>query len=347
MIDAKLLAYVAFTAVCLVLLSLPFIPAYREWKYPSDSVALPVFVNYENDIDHFAKRLHADATAKLGLGSVTGYEDFNFVTIPAQNMQWSNSQKRLISTNSIETMMPICSPQPLYMQGSLKTGSDSVFSALYATGDIELGTRSKILNWAHADGAVRLGENSTALKRISSGSRIVLGDGAWFERLSAPSVQFSTNTPRNQKPTEVSAVEARLADVPNAIQQTPSLYYVKGDCELVADSIYHGSLIVTGRLIIGYRTTLIGNIKTHKDILLREGASVQGAVTCEKFIHLFADTSVLGPLFSERDIVIGANAVIGRAEAPTSVNARNILVDPGAVVHGSIWAHEIGMVRSI
>lgn len=347
MIDAKLLAYVGFTVICLVLLSLPFIPAYREWKYPSDSVALPVFVNYENDIDHFAKRLHADVAAKLGLGLATGYEEFNFVPIPAENMQWSNSEKRLISTCSIETMMPICSPQPLYVQGSLKTGSDSVFSALYATGDIELGTRSKILNWAHADGTVSLGENSTALKRISSGSRIALGDGAWFERLSAPSVLFSTNTSSNHQPTEVSPSEASLEDIPNAIQQTPSLYYVRGDCELAADSIYHGSLIVTGQLIIGFRTTLIGNIKTHKDILLREGASVQGAVTCEKFIHLYAGTSVLGPLFSERDIVIGADAEIGRADAPTSVNARNILVDPGAVVHGSIWAHEIGMVRSI
>jgi predicted acyltransferase (DUF342 family) len=343
MIDTKHLALVVFIGMCFVLLTLPFIPAYREWKHPSDSVALPVFTNYENDIDHFARRLHADVMAKLGLGLATGYEEFDFVQAPMEHMRWTKSRKRLISRCSVETVQPIRSPQPLYVEGDVKTGADSVFSALYATGDIELKARSKILNWAHAGGVVRLAENSVALRRISAGSVIALGKGVCFERLNAPSVRFGSHTSSHQNKSEQSP--ARLADVPNAMQQTPSLYLVRGDCELAADAIYHGSLIVTGMLTIGSRTTVIGDVKARKGLLVRDAASVQGAATCDKYIHVFSDASLFGPLLSERDIVIDMNVVIGLPEAPTSVCARNILVNEGVTVHGSIWAHEIGMVK--
>lgn len=345
MIDAKHLALVAFIGICIVLLTLPFIPAYREWKHPSDSVALPVFTDYENDIDHFSRRLHADVLAKLGIGLATGYEEFDFVPEPVENMRWTKSHKRLISRCSVETERPICSPQQLYVEGDVKTGADSVFSALYATGDIELKARSKIMDWAHADGVVRLAADCMALRRVSAGALIALGEGVRFERLNAPSVHFGSHVKiiNNQNTLEQSP--ASLADVTNVTQQTPSLYFVRGDCELAADAIYHGSLIVTGILTIGSRTKVIGDIKARRGLLVRDGASVQGAVTCEKYIHVFSDASVFGPLLSERDIVIDLNAVIGRPESPTSVNARNILVNEGVIVHGSIWAHDIGMVR--
>lgn len=348
MIDTKLLAVVAFIAMCLVLFTLPFLPAYREWKHPSDSLALPVFTDYENDIDHFARRLHADVAAKLGWGLATGYEEFDFVPANVENMQWTKRRKRLISLCSIETVLPICSPQPLYVEGSIKAGADSVFTALYATVDIELEAQSKILNWAHADGVVRLAANSIALRRISAGSSIALGEGVWFERLNAPSVLFGSRVSSsisNQNSLEQSPTS--LADVSNATQQTPSLYFVRGDCELDAGAIYHGSLIVTGVLTIGSRTTIIGDIKARKGLLVRDGASVHGAVTCDKYIHVFSDASVFGPMLSERDIVLDLNAVIGRLDAPTSVSARNILVNEGVIVHGSIWAHVVGMVRQI
>jgi cytoskeletal protein CcmA (bactofilin family) len=347
MIAANYLALAAFMVTCSTILILPFVPAYREWKHPSDSAALPISANYASDIDHFARRLHADVMAKLGLGNKTGYEDFDFAPTPLEKMQWAKAQKRLISRSSIETSMSIDSPQSLYVEGSIKTGADSVFSALYATGDIELGARSKILNWAHSEGVVRLSANSVTARRISAGSMIALGESVLFERLNAPSVQFgsSINNKINSYPNRPEQSPTNLADVPNAKQQTPSLYFVQGDCELAADAIYHGTLIVTGVLTIGTRTTVIGDIKARKGLLIKEGASVQGAVTCEKYIHVFSDAFVLGPLLSERGIELDLNAVIGLPDAPTTVSARNIFVNNGVIVHGSIWAHDKGMVR--
>ena len=52
-------------------------PAFCEWLRPSDFTALPISANYTSDIDHFARRLHADVSARLELGEPTGFEEFD------------------------------------------------------------------------------------------------------------------------------------------------------------------------------------------------------------------------------------------------------------------------------
>ena len=174
--DANYMTLAAFAFVCLLLLTLPFIPAFREWRQPSDVAALPISANYTSDIDHFSRRLALDAAAKLGLGPATGFEDFDFVDFPVDNMQWQKARKRLIARQSIQTQTPVKSPSQLYVDGNFQSGEKSEFSSLYATGDIVLGSASEVHDWAHADGVFRLGNNGIALRRISAGVAIELGN---------------------------------------------------------------------------------------------------------------------------------------------------------------------------
>jgi cytoskeletal protein CcmA (bactofilin family) len=346
MIAGHYINYIAFSLVCLVLMTLPFLPAFREWRHPSDAAALPVSPDYSSDIDHFARRLQADVAARLGNGPATGYEDFDFVSMPVSNMNWRKASKRLIARTDINTLTPVRSVQPLYVQGSLRAGAESSFSALYATGNIELGAESEIHDWAHADGVVHLDRKSLALRRISAGTAIELGSEAWFERLQAPTLRFGSRTSHAFPPAEADQTPASFAGLPGAVQQTPSLFLFRGDCTLEADKIYRGSLVVTGFLTVGERTTVIGDVKSREGMSIGQGAWVQGAITCEKRVHVLKDAQVAGPLISENDILIGINARIGLPDANTSVSARNIIVEDGAVVHGVLWAHEIGMVKS-
>jgi predicted acyltransferase (DUF342 family) len=339
--------YIAFALVCLLLMTLPFLPALQEWRHPSDAASLPVLPDYSNDIDHFAKRLQADVDARLGEGPATGYEVFDFVSTPVEDMNWRKASKRLIARDSIKTLMPVHSVQPLYVQGSIHAGAKSSFSALYATGNIELGAESEIHDWAHADGVLHLGRKNLALRRISAGTAIELGEEAWFERLQAPTLYFGSHAPHASPPSEADQTPASFSELPGAVQQTPSLFLIRGDCVLAADKIYRGSLIVTGFLTVGDRTTVTGDIKSREGVSIGKRAWVQGAITCEKRVYVFKDAQVTGPLISESDILIGANALIGLPEANTSVSANNIIVEDGAVVHGAIWAHEIGMVKSL
>ena len=340
------LDYVIFGLTCLLLLTAPFAPAFREWLYPTDISALPIAANYSSDIDHFASRLQRDVAAKMGFGSPTGYEDFQFVSDWTEDMDWSKVSKRLICRSGIESDNAIRSSFPLYVDGDIRTGVNSDFSAIYATGDIDLGAESEVHDWAHADGSLRLRTNSVGLRRISAGVAIELGKEVWFERLQAPAVYFGSDSEPVFARSDVEQISASYADLPNAIQQTPVLFLIRGDCALPAGNIYRGSLVVTGFLTIGASTTVVGDIKAREGVSVGNRASIEGAVTCEKRVYMFKNARAYGPLVSESDILIGANAVIGLADAQTTVSARNIIVENGALVHGTVWAHEIGMVKA-
>lgn len=334
-----------FALVCLLLLTLPFLPAYREWRYPTDVAPLPVSSDYSNNIDHFANRFHLDVMAKLKLGPSTGFEQFDYVTTPVETMRFGDSNTRLIAKRSLETDIGIKTTRQLYVQGDVRTGPESSFSSLYADGNIELGNSSQIHDWAHASGMLRLNNNAIALRRISAGASIEVGSEVWFERLQAPTLRFGLQAPRLKKPSLSHQTTASYADLPNAIKQTPLLYLIRGDCILPENSSYLGSLVVTGFLIIGKGTTVVGDVKAREGISISRHGQVEGAITCEKRIYVFKDAAALGPVVSESDILLGARAVIGLPNALTTVTARNIIVEEGVVIHGEVWAHEIGMVK--
>ena len=266
MMAGQYVSYAAFTLICLTLLTLPFLAAFREWLKPTDLAPLPIAHHYSSDIDHFAKRLHADVKAKLGLGASTGYEDFDFVVDWVEDMNWRHASKRLISEFSIESPTPIRSEQPLYVKGSIHAGDESVFSRLYATGDIDLGTGSEVHDWAHANGAIRLGRHSVGLRRISAGTSIELNMQAWFERMQAPTLYFGASRGEVFACEETHQVDASFSDFPHAIQKTPSLFLIQGDCRLPANKRYRSSVVVTGFLTIGAGTTIIGDVKARKGV---------------------------------------------------------------------------------
>ncbi len=179
---AGLWTYVLFGLTCLVLLTLPFVPAIREWLVPSDASALSVSLSYTNDIDHFARRLDADARARLGRGPSTGFENFDFLGKDLRNLADLGKATRRTITSSIRSQDSVHCSVPLYVDGSIQAGGESTFSALYATGSIALGACSEIQDWGHADGVMVLASNSVAMRRISAGTAIELGNETWFER---------------------------------------------------------------------------------------------------------------------------------------------------------------------
>ena len=347
MMASNYLTFAAFALLCLLLLTLPFVPAFREWRYPTDVAALPVSANYTTDIDHFSRRLHSDVAARLGRGPMTGFEDFDYVDFPIDNMQWRKTKKRLIARQSIDSFEPVRTASPLYVEGNLRAGNKSDFTSLYATGDVALGSSSKVHDWAHADGVFRLDDYGVALRRISAGVAIELGHEVWFERLQAPTLSFGLlSRQQKQSSRQYTQMPASYADLPNAVQQAPSVFLIRGDCSLPAQKIYVGSLVVTGFLTVGQDTTIVGDIKARIGISISRRASVEGAITCEKRIYIFKDARAFGPVTSESDILIGARAVIGLPDAMTTVTAHNIIIEEGVTVHGAVWAHEIGMVKA-
>lgn len=346
----------AFVTACAALFALPFVPAIREWRRPTDSVALPVPPHDAADIDHFARRLHADAQSRLGRGSPTGYESFDLIAPDAAAGIWSNARARLLACGDVSTAAPILAFQAVYVDGGMKAGAGSAFASLYVARDLELGEGSKVADWAHADGDLRMGRGSTALRRVSAGGVVRLAAPCWFERVHAPVVRLGGaggpvqgrvphGAPGPVQAQPVAQEEASYATLPHAVERTALLYMVRGDCTLPERSIYRGSLVVTGFLTIGAFTTVIGDIKARGGVTVGEGAVVQGAITCEQSVYLLPGVLALGPVVCEGDVLLGTGTVVGLADALTTVSGRCIVAEEGAVVHGTLWAHEIGMVK--
>lgn len=343
--------YTLFAFICLTLLVLPFVPAFAEWLRPTDVAPLPISPNYANDIDYFARRLRADVAAKQGTGASTGYEDFAYVTSQTSEEDWQHLTKRLISTQDIDSGWSIKTVQPLYVEGDITTPNGSTFNALYAAGSINLGQHSEVLDWAHAGRSIFLGMGCVALRRLSAGDKIELGVETWFERMYAPTIVFGQESFQYASSTKnlvsnTSQAVGYLKDIPNAIAQTPSVFLVRGDCTLPADTHFSGSLIVTGLLTIGAFTTIQGNLKARGGVRVGHGARIEGAIVCEKRIDLWHGVEVWGPVVSERQIMVGSQAVIGLLHAPTTLCANVIIMTSGSKTHGAVWAGELGMVKS-
>lgn len=338
-----------FTMLCAALFALPFVPAIREWRRPTDSAALPVPPKHTADIDHFARRLHADAQARLGRVEPSGDEAFDLIAPDAPPVAWGAARARLLVCGDVATDASILAFQPVYVDGSLRAGAGCAFSSLYATGDIELGGSSKLADWAHADGELRLGHGSTALRRVSAGKALKLSAPCWFERLHAPVVRLGgsacTRAEAPSMPWRPVPRTATYAALAHAVKRTPTLYMVRGDCSLPGHRIYRGSLVVTGFLTVAPFTTIVGDVKARRGIVLGKGVVVHGAITCEQSVDLQLGALVLGPVVCEGDVLLGARSVVGLHDALTTVSGRYIVAEEGATVHGTLWAHEIGMVK--
>ena len=333
-----------FLILCLLFLTAPFVPAYKEWRSPSDCAPLPVSRHYANEIDHFAEQFRDKALAEIAVLGAAEVKTFDFVHNPPDEMDWLIPTRPLIGQEDIKPVCAVRCRQPLYAMSSLDCARDSSFAAIFAQGTIQLGPYSEILEWAHADGAVKLDVACIALRRLSSKVAIDLASQCCFERLSAPVIRFGdlpADTPLAETP---GIYSADIDMLPGAIRRTPNLHLIKGDCSLPPGHVFKGSLVVTGRLIIGNYTTIIGDVKAREGTIIGTGVRIIGSLTSEDRIYILDHAEIAGPLISETDIVLGAGAMIGRPDAPTTVSAENIIAKSGAVAHGTLWARNVGVV---
>ena len=232
------------------------------------------------------------------------------------------------------------------VRGDLDTDDDARFAALLVEGDASLGARNEIVEWVHAGGTLRMGSATTALRRASAGREMQLAPECTFERLNAPRILFGREIAAMQTPVADTMPSLEIASLPGAVPRSADMTRIAGDVILAPGTRYRGSLVVTGSLAVGEGAVLSGSAKSYRGIVVGARAVVQGALVSRRNIHLLGHCRVHGPVVSEADIVIAAGAVVGSIERPTSVTGENILVEEGSIAHGSVWAHDVGVVWS-
>lgn len=333
----------AFALLCAALLVLPFAPAWREWRRPTDAGALEVPEDGGQDPLFLAKRFREQMARLRPAGPGIGYQPVDEVDLLDTEDEAAQGGRPILAVQTVRSAGAVASLRPLYSTADLELRGGAMFKQVMSEGRMDLGPRSRITGWAHADKAVRLGANSVVAQRVSSGETLFLERGCCFERVHAPMVCFG----RPQMPArrhEGERARGDLAALPKASRRADGLWRVDGDCNLPDGVHFVGSLIVTGVLTLGAGTRVEGNIKSHKGILIGPGAEVDGSVICDNGIHVLSGAWIGGPVVSETHLLLSAGARIGRPDAMTTVNAGAIIAQEGVVAHGTVWARQAGVV---
>ena len=135
----------------------------------------------------------------------------------------------------------------VYATDELVGGSACVYRAVFCEGSVELGDRSVVLRWIHAEGALHAGGGSQLLGRTTAEVRLQVDEGCSFERLYAPRILFGAQATPGASMLDVSAAGERqsfsVSDVP--------LQRVDGDYTIPAHTRVAGDLVVHGNVTVG------------------------------------------------------------------------------------------------
>ena len=338
---------VVFVLGTMTFLTIPFLPAWREWRHPSDEAALPVPAHASNQVSHFANswRRQIDGGG-LDASSIDTSKELQLQHLfDVRDVQaWNHTDAPVVATRAVVLATPVKCLRPVHAALDFRAAGGSTFSAIMSSGCIKLGPSSRVTEWAHGDKGLRLGAFSIGLRRLSSDGAIELGHGCCFERMHAPAVQFGVAADNLASPLASAGQAGDLSQLPGAEHRGGHLYRVNGNCTIPENRHYIGSLIVTGMLTIGAFTRIEGDVKARQGIRIGFHAKVLGAVICENTIHFLPGSAADGPVTSETNVLLDHGAQVGHKHAPTSISAPTIIVENGTVAHGTVWAREAGVV---
>lgn len=187
---------------------------------------------------------------------------------------------------------------------------------------------------------------------IRSDRVVALARNACFRGIEAPVIVFGRHRAAPSVPAgrPVPLHDHPLtphAPLPGAQPWGDGGWRVEGDCTLQGHRHWQGSLVVTGVLAVGAGALVQGDLKAHQGIVIGMGAVVCGSMVSDQGIRVFCDAVIDGPVLAESLLQLGGGVRLGHPHAPTSVSAGHMLMDDGVVVHGSVQAAQVGLVRGL
>lgn len=355
-----------FFVVTLALTVLPFVPAIVEWRRKKDAAPLAVVYASEVDVRHFARGFRefveshlrgvldtcraSKASERGTLADGTPYlvvGDGRATVLTDEEMADRAAHSVVLSCSDVILPEETMFLPEIYADGTVRGGERNIYRAVLAEEDIRLDSGSTSLRWLHAVRSIQAGSDSVLFGRASANTLIRLERGCRFERLHAPRIEFCFEAEADEFAGGMTYRESALLkprDLPNPVEVRVGRWLIDGNVEIPTGKIVKADLVVTGTLWVRPGVHIVGSVKSRKDMHLAKGVEIDGAVVSAENIHIGNGCRLYGPVIAERTINIGAGTVFGTANRPTTVGAENINVEPGAVAHGSVWAHGVGRV---
>ncbi len=354
-------ATLLFLALVLALAALPLVPAWREWRRPTDARPLRVVRTSDTDVRWFARGFRRWLETKLGeemascraggapakgrLPDGTAYE-----VVPAggwPKLAWSaggpaECDHLVAGCGALKLPPGSFHRREVYAAGAVEGGEWNIYRALLADGDVRLGSESRTLRWLHAGGSLLARPGCRLYGRASADRTLRLEVACRFERLHAPTVAFSA--PALLEPNGHPTPPLYPSEVRGLVQEAAGRWLVRGDLRVPPHRHVPCDLVVTGKLVLGRGAHVAGAVKSRRDLVLEDHAVVEKAVVSGRDLTVGRGCVLHGPVVAERDARVGAGTRIGTLAVPTTLAARRLAVEGGAVVHGTVWAREGGEV---
>ena len=336
----------ALTALVAVV---PLWPAIQEWRRPSD--AEPLHIDSEDALDPCF--LAHDFSARLARANASGQERMGEHAIGrvGESGRWplTAAEQQEAATARIwqcggGAVLPpgIRFLAEVSAQGDLRSAEGGHYHALLTAGRLQLSRASTVARWAHGL-EVDVGDGCQLRGRVSAERIITLRSDATFTLLHAPQIAFeAARLPAVLRlPVRWTGAAAPCAA---PVRWDPVSRRGSSNEKIQVDGQigWRGDLVSQQDIVLGAGCQAEGSLKARGEIRTGVACVVNGSIVAEGPIELGAQGWVAGSVVSETRVVLGAGCVVGAPGKPATVAAPRIDVGPGAVVHGTLWAGELG-----
>lgn len=305
-----------------VVFALPFIPTAGLFLRRRDALGPPPLSEGVYAPDHFARSLIAKLRARLMLVAqpVTAVAEYRvdgepLLVLPAsmRRVPAECASKMTYSFGDVALPASLACHKEVACEGSLRTGEDGAYRALYAADTLHLNWNSTIIRWCHADGDLEVEGNCRILGRASANKTIKIDAPCEFVSMTAPTILLGQAQCGARRTLPRGAADADMV-VREAVTLVPG-------------------------------TKRRGSIKARRLLEVGVGSVIEGALVCEGDIVIGPRCAIWGPIVAEGGIRIGEGCEIGRPEAPTSVVGEDVEITTPAVIHGALHAGRRGVIR--
>jgi cytoskeletal protein CcmA (bactofilin family) len=357
---------ILFFITIALLLVLPLVPALHEWRHKKDASPLKVVREYDGNIAFFAASFYRflehnfpefltesqsmDAAVKGTLGNGTAYQIVAMHGMPAFTTEEikSNATARLIlAKHPLKLPAEMFFESEVYGAQTIVSGNRNIFRAILAQSDVSLGDSCTVIRWAHTESSISFGQRSRLYGRVSAGKEIVLQNRCQFGRMNAPVIRFGhhrvvrVDTLKSIRKFNVFVPDTCMLDYHGA-------RWLFGNALRIPSFTFHrGSLVTRKEMHVKKDTFIIGALKSHREMRLEENIRIDGGVVSQHNLKIGQGCIIKGPVVAGKTVTIGSGCIIGSLECPTTITAPTIHIEEGAIVHGTLWARNMGRVLTM
>lgn len=357
---------ILFFITLALLFVLPLVPALHEWHQKKDASPLKVVREYDGNIVFFAASFHHFlqinfpdflsaplATYVTIKGTLTNEAAYQIVAkhgIPAftdEEIKSNATASLILGKYPLKLPSEMFFESEVYGAQTIASGNQNIFRAILAEGDVWLGDNCTVIRWAHTESSITFGQRSILYGRVSAGREIVLARLCQFGRMTAPVIRFGnhrviqTDTQHSIRKFNIFVPQSRMLDDHGA------RWLFGNALRIPALSFHRGSLVTRKEMHVEKDTFIMGGLKSHRKMRLEENVRIDGGVVCQHNLKIGQGCIVKGPVVGGKTVTIGAGSIIGSVECPTTITAPTIHIEEGAIVHGTLWARNMGKVLSM